>query len=325
VTSAGVAALDALERAKLRTAWLRLLRPLQSSAYKQGLRRAGYGFSDPVETVLDCELTASGSLGPVGPIAPTLRVTLHGREVARVRPREGFWSEHVAEQVADALDDDVLERLAAARGWVPVGDGAPAADGPRFDVLDADEFVFVPLRRSGFDHRSPAEALLALEADRVAICFGGGVEDDHPLQPIYLHDERTPPLIRALEAPAYVVARRSALAELGGIPAEEARSGDPAPALWLIERALRAGWLVARRDVHGIREGQAVGAREFGRAAALARSQPADRAPVGTVARAAATLLWEAYKARGRPSRVTVRENLGAIDAALPWRRQSTL
>jgi hypothetical protein len=336
----GGAALDALERANLRTAWLRLLKPQQIAAYKSGLERGGGKPADAAaETIADCDLLSPDPIS-AGSVAPTLRVTLRGEEVARVRPSNGHWGPHVAEQVADAIGPENVERVAAARGWLAREDPPAAAEltveviaGPPGPALEhwlevaaraaasRSEIVAFPLLGASWDSRWPAEALPAFGGERVDAVFGLAIADDLPVQPLYLHDRAFPPAFALGDAPAYLAVRTRALCELGGVPADTARWGSLAPAVVMIEAILDAGAVVGRRDVHGITPtGPPASAAEQGRAWAAARlwhSPAPTRALASGAAGMAATLLWQLLKQRGRVERETLEAMAGAAGGAL--------
>ncbi|WP_445148163.1 glycosyltransferase [Baekduia sp. Peel2402] len=335
-------ALDLLEAGKLREAWLRLMKLAQRAAYHDGLVRAQWDGPAQAEHVLDVDLLDDAPLPRPGIAAPTLRLTLGDREVGWVRPSEGMWGPHVADQVIEALDERDIERLAQGRGWAP----APAAPSPlRADitlvpfttwaeVADAVAAADTPLvaitlapTTSDADAAAPDawldEALDAFDETAVDVAFGSGLAADLPVRPLHLHDAAAPPTFAAGDAPAYLVLRVQRVLQLGGIPVELAPHGAPAPALALIGAVLQAGGLVARRDVHGLGD-PAVPPREQGAAwaaATLASHTKNGGPPPATLARGAvglaATVLWRTYKDRGRPDPALIGAARGAAETGL--------
>ena len=313
VRSAVSLVLAALEAGRMREAWLRLMKLAQRASYHDGLQRAGWSGPPEPELVADVELLDGVPLAPAGPVAPTLRLLLAGEEVGWCRPAEGFWGPHIADQIVEALDPLDIERLAAAHGW---GAG-PAERSPlRADVavlpragwaeiatLAASTeapLVAIPLASAGPGDADAwlDEALDAFDATAVDLAFGCGLPSSLPARPLHLHDAAAPPSFAVGDAPAYLVVRAARLRELGGIPHQLARHGASAPALALVEAVLRAGGLVARRDVHGLGDpGVAPAEQGASWAAAGLAHAPSRRA---TVARGAvgvaATVLWRTYK-----------------------------
>jgi glycosyltransferase involved in cell wall biosynthesis len=339
----GIAALDLLESANLRLAWLRVLRPLQVAAYRHGLERGGYSpEAIGSETILDCELLSEDPIVPSGSIAPTLRITLSGRALALVRPRDGYWGPHVAAAVADAVDSDDIELVAAARGWLPVaeaapptqrehdvevivGPGGPAAEhwrevARRVAESQSELVALLPHDPAPSDARWLREALVAFDGDRVDGVFGVRLDDERPLQPLFLHDLPNRPAFDVGDAPDYLIVRARALRELGGIACGTVIRGRLTPVMVLIERILDSGAVIARRDVHGLAPRAPVPALEEGRAWAVARVQTS-QTPLRTLARGGAGLIataaWDVFKARGRPDRRRAMAIAGAAQGAL--------
>jgi hypothetical protein len=333
-------ALDVLERAHLRRAWLRLLKPIQIAAYTRGLARAGYVAADSDgETILECELLSDEPLRSGGPIAPTVRVTLRGEQIALVRPREGHWSPDVAKQIADAVGAETIELVAAARGWLPKEGAASLiersvetitlSEGPPIETWHAaaeraersqKELIALALHgAAATDHRWLTEALVAFDGDRVDAVFGLAVSDDRPLQALYLHDRSGSPAFAVGDAPDYLVIRTAVLRALGGIPADAARFGSLVPAMLIVERVIESGAVIGRRDVHGL-VGGGVSAIEEGRAWGLARvatSNAPSRALVRGGAGIVATAAWEIFKHGGRVDRNQMGALVGAAQGGL--------
>jgi glycosyltransferase involved in cell wall biosynthesis len=311
VRSAVSFALTALEAGRLREAWLRLMKLAQRASYHDGLRRAGWSGPPEPELVADVELLDGAPLAPAGLVAPTLRLLLDGEEVGWCRPAEGFWGPHIADQIVEALDPLDIERLAAARGW-GAGRAEPSSLRAEVTVLPrvgwADiaagaaatetPLVAIPLAAADPDDPWLDEALDAFDATAVDLAFGCGLPSSLPARPLHLHDAAAPPSFAVGDAPAYLVVRTARLRELGGVPHALAHHGASAPALALIEAVLRAGGLVARRDVHGLGDpGVAPAEQGASWAAAGLAHAPSRRA---TIARGAvgvaATVLWRTYK-----------------------------
>ena len=335
------ALLELLESAHLRSTWQRLSNLLQTAAYARGLERGRY---EPArvgeELVLDCDLLSEEKIEVSGPVAPTLRITLAGEELVRVRPRHGQWGPHVAEQIADALEPASIERVGAARGWLDVEEppseiahsvevitgpgGAPSDHWHAVASAAArsrSEIVALPMLGTRQDPRWLAEALVAFDGDRVGAVFGVAIGDDRPVQPLYLHDLVSPPRFEVGDAPSYLAVRTQVLRELGGAHADAARWGNLAPVMVIIQDILAAGEVVGRRDVHGLEHtGSAVSPLEEGRAWAAAQLCHAP-SPSRTLAKGGAgllaTMLWYLFRQRGRVDLRRIGGMAGAAQGAL--------
>lgn len=324
-------ALDLLERGNMREAWLRLMKLAQRASYHDGLTRARYA-GPPPELTLDVELLDDAPLPLTGAVAPTLRLTLGGEEVGRVRPAEGFWGPHIADQVVEELDERDIERLAAALGWNP-GPADPSPLRDRVTVLSDPDWhalaraaaaattplvAFALAPATDDSDRWLDEALDAFDGTAVALAFGGGLPATLPSAPLHLHDAAAPPAFAVGDAPAYVIVTAERLRALGGVPADLAAHGAAAPALALVEAVLRAGGLVARRDVHGLGD-PGVAPLDQGSswaAAGLAHADSRSRALVRGGVGVAVTLLWRTYKRGGRPDPALLAAARGALRAA---------
>jgi GT2 family glycosyltransferase len=119
VRRAALGALGGLERARLRLAWVRVFNAVQRLSYQQGVRSAGLPSPAPQEPLLDLDLDGDGPIPPPALLAPTLRVRVGGREVARVRPALGQWTPELADQIVDAVPWQEVDRAAAASGCRP--------------------------------------------------------------------------------------------------------------------------------------------------------------------------------------------------------------
>jgi glycosyltransferase involved in cell wall biosynthesis len=326
-------ALDLLEAARLRESWIRLMKLAQRLSYHDGLQRAGWTGPPAPELVLDVDLAADEPLVLTATVAPTLRLTLGGEELGWCRPAEGFWGPHIADQVVEVLEPGDLERLAAARGW-GAGPAAPSPLRERTAVLrpDADwdalaaqaaradrPLVAIPLAVA----TDPGdawldEALDAFDDTGVDLAFGRGLPAALPAQPLHLHDASAPPTFAVGDAPAYLIVRAARLHAIGGLPTALAEHGASALALTLVDAVLRAGGLVARRDVHGLGDPGVTPAEQgaswaaAGLAHAPSRRAALARGGIGLLV----TLLWRTYKGRGRPDPGLVAAARGAVRAA---------
>jgi hypothetical protein len=322
-----VAALDLLERGKLRGAWLRLFRLAQSAAYAQGAHDGGWRPEQAADVrveTLDVELLCDEPVPAPAVAAPLVRVTLRGVEVARVAPAEGLWGPALAEQIADALAPQAVARAAAWGKWLG-DDGAPASSVRDEDVevieaagadalrhwqavaaaVRASERPLVALALPGTEP-GPAwlrEALVAFDGERVGLAFGGALADDDPVEPLYLHDRRSADAALALAGrpPAYLILRREVA--LGLVP-----HADPlSPVVAAIGRALADGWVIGHRDVHGLRapaygpaqRGEAYGREQASRIAAL-DGAARTRAIAAGASRGLLILGWQLLRRRGR-------------------------
>jgi len=315
-----LALLGALEGVHLRTAWQRLFGPLQHAAYRIGVSDAATSVPAVTPPSLDCELLQSGICRSAKVVAPRVRVLLRGTELASVQPSEGLWEPKVADQIVDMIPAVELERLAVARGWIRAEDSlTPAAAGLGTTVLTAsadrgswqkvasvaesNELIAVVLSGSMADERWLREAVVGFDGERVGAMFGRAVADDRAVQPLFLHDHSLPPEIRAGSAPHYLIVRRDALSAVGGVPVELAALGRLAPALAILSRLKAGGWVIGRRDVHGLVPGPATtpdSAREFGRALAIAEILAQDASAVAVwrhITTVLARASWEEWKA----------------------------
>jgi glycosyltransferase involved in cell wall biosynthesis len=340
--------LAALEAGRLREAWLTLMKLAQRVSYHDGLQRAGWNGPPEPELTADVELLDDVPLAPAGLAAPTLRLLLDGEEVGWCRPADGFWGPHIADQIVEALDPLDIERVAAARGWgagqaepsplraevtvlprvgwAEIAARATAAQTPFVaialapaDPADLEASLAADRSASAVDTREAwlDEALDAFDATGVDLAFGCGVPSSLPARPLHLHDAAAPPTFAVGDAPAYLVVRTARLRELGGVPHALAEHGASAPALALIGAVLRAGGVIARRDVHGLGDpGVAPSEQGASWAAAGLAHAPSRHA---TVARGAVgvatTVLWRTYK--DGPDRRLLAAARGALAVAL--------
>jgi GT2 family glycosyltransferase len=163
-----VAALELLERGGLRLAWVRLFNIAHRLSYERGVRAAGAGLArDMREPLLDVDLDGDAPIAVPTLVAPTLRVRVHGEEVARVRPAHGQWTPELAEQILQAVPWPAIERVAAAAGCLP---NRPEAHGH----TSATQIVFGPAHaRSDSIHRS------RLRARGVIVSLADGPPEKH--------------------------------------------------------------------------------------------------------------------------------------------------
>jgi hypothetical protein len=333
--------LDLLEAARLRGAWLALIQRLQRVAYKQGLQRAGFRPEEARETCIELELLGSEACSPPQPLPPTLRVTLAGLEVERVRPQEGFWSRDVARQIADRLDGPSMERVGVERGWLEAHDRDNGVD----NQLDAEvveladdpsgaqwsrvvqaaehtdrELTAIVWKRAVIDDRWLSEAAIGFDGDRVGGMFGRALADERPVQPIYLYDETLPVRFRPSELPLYLVLRSSELREMGDLVRRAADLGETAPGIVLMYGLVQRGWAIGLRHVHGLRSPAGASTRELGRAwaaAEITHRDPGRRTRVRTAASLLARIAWERRQPGGPADRDLLELALGAVGAAI--------
>ena len=281
--------LDLLERARLRSLWSALYRRAQRAAYGHGLRAAGWR-PGPLHqgTPLDVELTATDLLPRPRVMAPRLRVTHRGRELARVRPDAG-WHPRLAEQLSTefghavdldgtsdaypsrrlarpftvlfgparrADDDRSRTALQEAGAHVELVEGLPAQHWRA--LLEAattaeTELIAIPAPGRTPDPRWLKELEAVFEAPRVLLALGQSLPAEAPEEPLTLHDRGRGRLPYApLGGPAdYLALRRAALPQLRRALVH-ADHGHEAVAFACAEHVLSDGGLVAHRDTHGL-------------------------------------------------------------------------
>jgi hypothetical protein len=252
----GCLALDLLERAKLRPTWASLFSLMLGAAYERGRRDGG----DPRRPalpppVLEIELDSDEPIAPPEVMSPRVRLLAQGEPVAEFSTYGGHWGHGLAKQIAAAGHWEWWGRTHAATTRPTAG--AAAADlidrptwKERDEAIRAARAgtVVIPLGSPPTDPRWIAEAAEATRAGRVALALGSGLASGEPPHPVTLHSGDS----AVSRAPAYVALSRDAYLLLGGFDLRLARHGDEAVLLELVERALHAGWLVARRDVAGL-------------------------------------------------------------------------
>jgi glycosyltransferase involved in cell wall biosynthesis len=301
-------ALNLLELGNLREVWMRVFRLAQSAAYAQGAHEGGWRRSSTVEVAvshsedtgatgaeeaaptLALELLSDESVPAPTVVAPQVRVTLRGAEVARISPSDGIWGLGLAEQIVDAIPPEAVSRVAAWGGWLTECSEAHAHCG---EV----EVIFGPASEpSDLLHRQALEELGAV------VKVLGGASKEHwsavsaavqsssrPLVAIPLPGTSPGPdwLLEALSAfdgervglvfggcvssddprqPLYLHDRESTgpglllngdrpayLVARRQLAAELRPTGDMlGPVMSLVTRALNDRWVIGHRSVHGL-------------------------------------------------------------------------
>ncbi|HEX7290207.1 MAG TPA: glycosyltransferase, partial [Conexibacter sp.] len=282
--------LDLLERARLRGWWSALYRRAQRAAYAHGVRAAGWrtgAVRVPPAPTLDFELDGSEPLPAPGPVPARVRVHAGGEVVAQAPALDG-WHPRIATALAAQLAARVASDEPAGEADVPLpasvtvilGPGRRPGDAQACDALEAagarvvaldgaasthwdrvleaaeaaeTELIAIPLPGRVPTPQWLAQSTVAFHAPRVALAIGQGAPAAWPLQPLTLHERGRGRLPYApLGGPVdYLVLRRAALPQLRAVVARAAY-GSMAVAFACTEEAFAAGWLVARRDVHGL-------------------------------------------------------------------------
>jgi glycosyltransferase involved in cell wall biosynthesis len=155
VRKAAIALMDLLEAGRFREAWGWVFRHAQAASYALGAYEGGWrgGSAGRLNTPppFEIELAAEGALAAPAVAAQTLRVTLDGRTVVEVFPREGIWAPALAEQIVDAMEPEDVLRAATLSGV----DAAAATSGREAEV----EVLFGPANPdSDLTHRAALEA-----------------------------------------------------------------------------------------------------------------------------------------------------------------------
>jgi GT2 family glycosyltransferase len=286
ITAAAVV-LDALERARLRRAWLRGFQASQTGAYTAG-RRAGAAATGratrkPVLRVVAAE--GEAPLPPPGSFAAPFGLLTGPGRPQRIVPAHGRWDRSVAEAAAVAVVRSARRRAPQPRVEAAAADALPLlAFGPAHargeDVLVRDtdtriarasgalphwaaidglirstvsEHVVIPMPRV-VPTRSWLEAVARrLDGDRVAIVFGVNVR---PLSasgaPLMRARFSEPERYATIDGPfLFLALHRERYLELGGLRPGLERFGPYAAPLDLAERALDAGFVVVHERVPG--------------------------------------------------------------------------
>jgi GT2 family glycosyltransferase len=263
----GIAVLGLLERAKLRPTWSRLFALMLGAAYERGRREGG----DPREPAtpppfLDIELDSDEPIPPPAVMAPRLRLIAQGETVAEFSTRGGHWGRGLAEQIAAAGHWEWWRRTQPVTPELPDTELiAPTTWPERDEAIRASRActLVIPLEVTA-GGRWVTEAAVATRAERVGLAVGAGLDSAEPPHPVTLHsrDDHPQPFPAIGRPPAYLAMSRDAYLLLGGFDLRLARHGDEAVVLELVERALGAGFLVARRDVAGLpQDGRAASLR----------------------------------------------------------------
>jgi hypothetical protein len=253
--------------------------------------------------LLELELLSDAPVPAPAVAAPLVRVTLAGREVARLLPAEGVWSAALAEQIADAVPAADVARAAQAGAWL-------AGPVEQHDHARELEVIVGPAHTA-----ADLAGCAALEQDGAQVTVAAGDPARHwelvgaaaragsrPLVALPLPGTAPAPvwLAEALSAfdgervglafggcldaaeptePLYLHDRRSTDAALtlsGSAPAYlvlrrelacrlEPSTDLPGAVIAAVSRALDDGWVIAHRDAHGL-QAPAYGARERGAA-----------------------------------------------------------
>ena len=275
----GLLALALLEAARARVYWARLFGLMLGAAYESGRQQGGDPRRARLEPpAIDVELHSDAPIPAPTVASPRIRLLEHGEPVGEVWPLAGHWEGALAEQIASAA----CGRIRAERPEPPSSEGVAVLRGDDWAELDrairlsSAQVVAIPLSGES-DPGWLAEALVALDAERVALACGAAVPADEPERAIVLHDRTgAPEPFPALgRPPAYLLVRRAAYVRLGGFDLSCAALGAQALVLDLGEQALNAGLLVAVRDVRGLdqaRERSESLRRTRARAALLSRA-----------------------------------------------------
>jgi hypothetical protein len=272
-----------------------------------------------------------------------VRATLKNKEVGRAFPAEGVWAPAFAEQIVAGIRYPDLERIGVLGGWLGGGEDrrhegvevifGPAstssdlegvktleesgahvrvADGEREDhwkaILAAAAEGTHPLIAVALPGTKPragwlADALTALDGERVGLAFGSGLGDNEVPAPLYLHDAESADgsLTLVGAAPAYLVIRRELL------PLARHEKGMVEPVMAAVDSALAAGWVIGHRSTRGLFPPLYTTA-ERGEAYARAEARRLDRLPGAERSRDLRQLLrrgiltfgWWTWTQRGR-------------------------
>lgn len=255
----GVLALDLLEAVKARPTFSSLFTLMLGAQYERGRRDGGDPRRLPDELpVTEIELDSDEPVPAPPVIAPRVRLLARGEPVAEFSTYGGHWGRGLAEQIAAAghwewwrsTQGEELDPRSAEVELVTV---------PSWEERDAairasrSRTVVIALQPAPPGSAWLAQAAEAICADRVAFAIGSGLVAGDPPNPVVLHSRMTDPepFPAIGRPPGYLAIRRDAYLALGGFDLELAELGDHAVLLELVERALEARWLVARRDVPG--------------------------------------------------------------------------
>jgi len=232
-----------------------------------------------------------------------------------------------ANQQSDLIHCQELEKLGAVvrivdgdpeEHWSAVSEAARASSRP---------LVAIPLPGTSPGPEWLSESLSAFDGERVGLVFGGRLNRDDPVEPLYLHDRESTntALLMNGDGPAYLVARRQLATGLRS-------TGDMlGPIMSLVTCALDDGWVIGHRSVRGLEvptyrdseRGEAYGRLEASRFADLSTALWLRSIGEGSV-RGLLTLGWQVLKQRGRLTStqrdLTAGIVKGAVDAMLAGR-----
>jgi GT2 family glycosyltransferase len=277
--------LDLLERLHLRHPWSSLHRRSQRAAYGTGLRQGGLDAATLPDRdaggAVEIDLLASGPIAvPPTPGAPLARLRA-GDLSQDLVPPEGHWGRMLAEAIGDQLEWPLWRRVLPER---PAP--APAADPSTVALVTTSPSAAEAARATGvavhltapdalwttaqellsapdqppfvgvlFGDARPSPAwldatMLAFDGSRVAAVVGEALESEDPDPPLGLHDldPRRLPYLRLTVRYAFAILRAEPAQAAGGVRPGQARLGEAAPLLTLLERLLQDGHVVAERN-----------------------------------------------------------------------------
>jgi hypothetical protein len=172
-------ALELLERARLRGAWLRLFKLMKSAAYEQGAYEAGARPPASEAPRLAVDVAGREPIPRPGAVPPLLELAVGDEEAGVVRPPGGQWGRGLVAQMAAAVPWKLYERLGS---WPDV----PARrTGPATTLVwgfEAGHPALGALERAGVEVVAPATAkgwaavhgaILAASSEEVAVALPG--------------------------------------------------------------------------------------------------------------------------------------------------------
>jgi GT2 family glycosyltransferase len=279
-----IAALEVLERLRLRRMWWRVLQAAQASEYARGRRMAGGLAAVPTPPVLAVDPHSDQLLDRPRVCAPPLRVQT-GNESIEVTPEAGRWNAKVAESLAFAAS--------RAEGRGPSGVARSRPDGlitvvvgPGHRVRDRERLL--ALGAPGVEVRrgeGPADAhwtvldrlireattdvvatvvpgtlvgpgwldevAATIDGDRIALALGAPAPNGNgSTEPWMMSRFDVLQRYQAHDRPfGYIAIRRAHYLTLGGFDPSVMRFGPYAPPLELAERALDLGLVVVKRNL----------------------------------------------------------------------------
>jgi hypothetical protein len=210
---------------------------------------------------------------------PRIRLSAQGETVAEFSTYGGHWGRGLAEQIAAAGHWEWWRRKQPATAQLPHTELITETTWrERDEAIRASRActLVIPLKQAAYG-RWVTEAAVATRAERVGLALGAGLDAGEPPHPITLHsrDGHPQPFPAIGRPPAYLAISRDAYLLLGGFDLRLARHGDETVVLELVERALGAGWLVARRDVAGLAQGGRAASLRITRARAILHARTA--------------------------------------------------